>query len=294
MGRFAERPPERRFDGRNENHPAPQLLRGPIRRRLDRKEVRLQQRCPPARDFDGDDQETGLPSRQEFCRQEIYGRSGEVVTIGILLAFPIYLPCETLHSNRASQHGEPRFPQGRTWIHEIKHDGYRLIVVRDGARVRLFTRNGHDWSDGYPLITEAALRNRNTSFVIDGEAGLLGVDGISDFDGLHSSKHDDEVKFYAFDMLVSDGEDKAQCKLPYVITAGASGGVVMHLADDATPQELRLKGSPGGKNYIGPPGPAGGEKDREVVSVDSRVLITRFVEPDAAKRYGNMVYVRCT
>jgi hypothetical protein len=87
---------------------------------------------------------------------------------------------------------------------------------------------------------------------------------------------------------------KALCKLPYVITAGAAGGVVMHLADDAAPQDLRLKGSPGGKNYIGPPGPAGGEKDREVVSVDSRVLITRFVDPDAARRYGNMVYVRCS
>ena len=87
---------------------------------------------------------------------------------------------------------------------------------------------------------------------------------------------------------------KAQCKLPYVITAGASDGVVMHLADEAAPQDLRLKGSPSGKNYIGPPGPAGGEKDREVVSVDSRLLITRFVDPDAAKRYGYMVYVRCT
>jgi hypothetical protein len=86
---------------------------------------------------------------------------------------------------------------------------------------------------------------------------------------------------------------KAQCKMPYVITAGASGGVVMHLADEAAPQDLRLKGSPGGKNYIGPPGPGGGVKDREVVSVDSRLLITRFVDPDAAKRYGNMVYVRC-
>ena len=50
-------------------------------------------------------------------------------------------------------------------------------------------------------------RNRNTSFVIDGEAVLLGVDGLSDFDGLHSRKHDDEVQFYAFDCLVSDGED---------------------------------------------------------------------------------------
>jgi hypothetical protein len=86
---------------------------------------------------------------------------------------------------------------------------------------------------------------------------------------------------------------KAQCKQPYVIGAGASGGVIMHLADQATPQELRLKGSPSGKNYIGPPGPAGGEQDREIVSFDGRVLITRFTDKDAATRYGNMVYVRC-
>jgi hypothetical protein len=86
---------------------------------------------------------------------------------------------------------------------------------------------------------------------------------------------------------------KAQCKQPYVIGAGTSGGVVMHLADQATPQELRLKGSQAGKNYIGPAGPAGGEQDREVVSFDGRVLITRFVDQDAATRYGNMVYVRC-
>ena len=52
-------------------------------------------------------------------------------------------------------------PTGNDWIHEIKHDGYRLIVQRDGQRVRLFTRNGHDWSGRFPLITEAALRNRN-------------------------------------------------------------------------------------------------------------------------------------
>ena len=86
---------------------------------------------------------------------------------------------------------------------------------------------------------------------------------------------------------------RAQCKQPYVIGSGSSGGVIMHLADQATPQELRLKGSPSGKNYIGPPGPAGGEQDREIVSFDGRVLITRFIEKDAATRYGNMVYVRC-
>jgi hypothetical protein len=78
-----------------------------------------------------------------------------------------------------------------------------------------------------------------------------------------------------------------------VIGAGGHGGVIMHLADEATPQELRLKGSQSGKNYIGPEGPAGGAKDREIVSFDGRVLITRFIDPDAATRYGNMVYVRC-
>jgi bifunctional non-homologous end joining protein LigD len=100
-----------------------------------------------------------------------------------------------------------KVPAGPDWLHEIKHDGYRLIVHRDGKRVRLFTRNGHDWSSRYPLIVEAALRNRDRSFVIDGEALLLGVDGISDFNGLHSRKHNDEVQFYAFDMLVDGGDD---------------------------------------------------------------------------------------
>jgi ATP-dependent DNA ligase len=80
-------------------------------------------------------------------------------------------------------------------------------VQREGQRVRLFTRNGHDWTARYPRIAEAALRNRQSSFVIDGEAVLLGVDGISDFNGLHSRKHDDEVQLYAFDVLALDGDD---------------------------------------------------------------------------------------
>jgi hypothetical protein len=95
------------------------------------------------------------------------------------------------------------------------------------------------------------------------------------------------------DRARTEAAARGQCKQPYVIGAGSSGGVVMHLADQATPQELRLKGSPSGKNYIGPPGPAGGQQDREIVSFDGRVLVTRFIDPDAATRYGNMVYVRC-
>ena len=95
------------------------------------------------------------------------------------------------------------------------------------------------------------------------------------------------------DRARTEAAARSQCKNPYVIGAGASGGVIMHLADQATPQELRLKGSSSGKNYIGPPGPAGGDLDREILSFDGRVLVTRFIDKDAANRYGNMVYVRC-
>src|SRR3984957_11250821 len=95
------------------------------------------------------------------------------------------------------------------------------------------------------------------------------------------------------DRARTEAAARAQCKQPYVTGAGTNGGVIMHLADQATPQELRLKGSQSGKNYIGPAGPAGGEQDREIVSFDGRVLITRFIDKDAATRYGNMVYVRC-
>jgi hypothetical protein len=86
---------------------------------------------------------------------------------------------------------------------------------------------------------------------------------------------------------------RGQCKTPYVIAKGPGGGIMMHLADEKQPSELRLKGSPDGKNYIGPDGDAGVAQDQEIVSFDGRVLVTRYVDPDAAKRYGNMVRVKC-
>jgi hypothetical protein len=72
-----------------------------------------------------------------------------------------------------------------------------------------------DWAHRYPLIVEAALRNRTASFVDDGEAVLLDVDGISDFNGLHSRKHDDEVQLYAFDVLALEGEDRLASWHPF-------------------------------------------------------------------------------
>jgi hypothetical protein len=86
---------------------------------------------------------------------------------------------------------------------------------------------------------------------------------------------------------------KAQCGQPVVINRGPNGGVLMYLADSAQLQELGLKGSPNGRNYVGPPGPAGGPQDREIVSFDGRSLVLRWSNPEIAGRYGTGVYVRC-
>jgi hypothetical protein len=96
------------------------------------------------------------------------------------------------------------------------------------------------------------------------------------------------------DRARTEAAARGQCGQPYVIGTGPSGGVLMHLADEAQQQELRLKGSPSGKNYVGPAeAPAGDAKDREIVSFDGRVLVLRWVDPEVAGRYGTGIYVRC-
>jgi bifunctional non-homologous end joining protein LigD len=106
-----------------------------------------------------------------------------------------------------------KVPSAPDWLHEVKYDGYRLRVERNGDRVRLITRNGYDWTNRYPWIVEAALKNRQKQFIIDGEAVILGVDGIPDFNALHSRKQDNEVQLYAFDIMALDGEDLRQLPL---------------------------------------------------------------------------------
>jgi ATP-dependent DNA ligase len=66
-----------------------------------------------------------------------------------------------------------RPPSGSVWVHELEHDGYRLMVRRDGLRVRCFTRNGYDWAMRLPAIVDAALRVKAQSFLIDGEAVII-------------------------------------------------------------------------------------------------------------------------
>ncbi len=83
------------------------------------------------------------------------------------------------------------------------------------------------------------------------------------------------------------------CKQPYVIGLGSNGGVIMHMPDTAQPQELRVKGAPGNKTFIGPAGEPGGIQDREITSFDGRVMTVRFIDPEVSGRYGTQVYVRC-
>jgi hypothetical protein len=95
------------------------------------------------------------------------------------------------------------------------------------------------------------------------------------------------------DRARTEREARAQCSNPYVIEVGPSGGVIMHLADVAEPQELRIKSS-GGRTFIGPEGAAGQAADREIVSLDETIMITTWMDPDVAERYGTMLFVRCT
>jgi bifunctional non-homologous end joining protein LigD len=99
-------------------------------------------------------------------------------------------------------------PTGPGWLHEIKHDGYRLVGRLEGHRVRLFTRRGHEWSDRFPRIGEALASLKATSATIDGEAVVLcPKTGLSLFDELHSGRRDDEVILYAFDLIELNGDD---------------------------------------------------------------------------------------
>jgi DNA ligase D-like protein (predicted ligase) len=100
-------------------------------------------------------------------------------------------------------------PEGKHWIHEIKHDGYRTQVVIDRGDVRVFTRNGHDWSERYTSIIRAASQLDCRSGIIDGEAVVQDSNGVSDFARLQSAirSRSQNIVLYAFDLLHLDGHD---------------------------------------------------------------------------------------
>jgi bifunctional non-homologous end joining protein LigD len=104
----------------------------------------------------------------------------------------------------------PTPPSGAMWLHEIKHDGFRVIARKDGPRVKLYSRPGNDLTRRFPLIAEALARLRVRSCIIDGEAVACDEDGIACFDRLRHRRNDQTVFLYAFDLVELDGDDLRQ------------------------------------------------------------------------------------
>jgi bifunctional non-homologous end joining protein LigD len=107
-----------------------------------------------------------------------------------------------------------RPPAGPGWVHELKQDGYRLQIHLHAGRVRLFTMNGHDWTERYPLIVRDGTKIKNTA-ILDGEVVCADGDGKPDFDLLHSRCNDDVAVACAFDLLMLDGDDIR--RLPFAL-----------------------------------------------------------------------------
>jgi ATP-dependent DNA ligase len=98
-------------------------------------------------------------------------------------------------------------PSAPDWLHEIKHDGYRIVALRNGERVRLISRRGLDWAWRIPVVTAAIKALPVRSCVIDGEVIACDGNGLADFELLRSRRHDDPAIFRAFDLLERDGRD---------------------------------------------------------------------------------------
>jgi bifunctional non-homologous end joining protein LigD len=117
---------------------------------------------------------------------------------------PKNAPAAFIHPCRPTVAQRP--PSGPGWVHELKHDGYRLqIHIRDG-RVKFYTMNGADWTKRYPGIVEQAAKIKGSA-IIDVEVVWLDADGIAQFDALHSRVMDHAAVACAFDLLALDGDD---------------------------------------------------------------------------------------
>jgi bifunctional non-homologous end joining protein LigD len=128
-------------------------------------------------------------------------------------------------------------PEGDEWLYELKWDGYRALLIKDGENVQVRSRNDKDLTAVYPGIAAAARRQKIRQIVLDGEIVALGEDGRPSFQALqHRSSHQKhQIVFYAFDVLYADGQDLTgehldvrRARLP----ALASTDAVLRLSQD--------------------------------------------------------------
>ena len=101
-------------------------------------------------------------------------------------------------------------PAGDGWIHEIKYDGYRTLARIEGGEVRLFTRNGHDWTDRYGSVAAALADLGCKTAVLDGEVCVQTPSGATSFAALQDALAEgatEKMVYFAFDLLHLDGYD---------------------------------------------------------------------------------------
>ena len=98
-------------------------------------------------------------------------------------------------------------PTGPDWIHEIKHDGFRIIARRDGKKVRLISRKGKDLTCRFPLAVQAIAELPVNSCIIDGEAIICDASGLAVFSWVRSYRNGPRATLCAFDLIEIDGED---------------------------------------------------------------------------------------
>src|SRR5262245_24276619 len=106
-------------------------------------------------------------------------------------------------------------PARAGWIHEVKHDGYRTLLITERRKARAYTRNGFDWTDRYAGIAKAASNLECRSAIIDGEVIVQNEHGVSDFDTLKSAIRwrPQSLIFCVFDLLHLNGKDVRQERL---------------------------------------------------------------------------------
>jgi bifunctional non-homologous end joining protein LigD len=101
-----------------------------------------------------------------------------------------------------------KLPSGGQWLHEIKHDGFRIIARKDGPRVRLYSRPGNDLTRRFPLIVETLARAcAPRSCIIDGEAVACDGNGVASFDLIRHHRANERIFLYAFDLIELNGDD---------------------------------------------------------------------------------------
>ena len=98
-------------------------------------------------------------------------------------------------------------PSGPGWLHEIKHDGFRILARRESADVRLITRAGNDFSGRFPFIAIAVSKLPVRSCLIDGEAIVCDENGLADFELIRGHGTAANAVHCAFDLLELDGRD---------------------------------------------------------------------------------------